>query len=295
MSLSEICLYRLAGVSVSCLLGPFGPFDYQIPTSAKFPSKTMTAQLTYIPLNCWKCKAQNNAARNMVCRVYGSHLKLEEAVRDDNYSDPVTAHPAFRGFIWSSLVVIVIAAGLIFFYGRGLVPVEKPASLKTGAKAEITLPANSWYNKSWWSYVSKYPSAQQVLQKNIEANGPMPPPEVARTISVAGKIAQARSKCFMQACLDEAERRKKEYDKQVQEQAKNQPDDGIWRPPVDTIPKLNSGKKAEPVMSDSHDKLNFDGFGEIEVLAKMPGKSVKKARATIPSGPYRTAEDIRSL
>ena len=130
------------------------------------------------------------------------------------------------------LLAVLLGAGLIYF----LKPKSGSDISEAAAAKEVVLPRNSWYNESWWSYVSSSPSVRQILEKNKQANGPTPSFEIARTFSLSGKISRATGTCFEQACLDEAERR-------MYERQRSAPSG--FRIPAHTIKKLAAEKKPE--------------------------------------------------
>jgi hypothetical protein len=239
----------------------------------------MPNQPTYVPVNCWKCSTQNNAALSKICRSCGVYPRSgEDIFRKDRYTDPISEHPGFKGFIWSGLAVALMCAGMIYYYKREGPPPELPVA------EMVALPANSWYNQSWWSYISKYPSVKQIIQKNDEVSGNMPAPEIARTLSLSGRISEAQGRCFTQVCAGGGERPKPNWVKSPYGgliRIKNQP----------TV--IGPIQKPELEKLDKYDDLAFSEVGSVEVAAKLPGKIVKKARAKVPYGStFRTVEVI---
>jgi len=99
--------------------------------------------------------------------------------------------------VWSGLAVVLICVGMIYFYKREAPPPELPAAEK------VALPADSWYNQSWWSYISKYPSVRQIIQKSNETGGKIMSPQTARTFWISGKMSHAQGACFAQLCMDD--------------------------------------------------------------------------------------------
>lgn len=220
----------------------------------------------YISIHCWKCKAQNNAAVAIHCRVCGAYLSAAEE-NENPLSHGVSDHPAFKGYLLIVGVVLLLSAGLIYFYK------SKPRgalAASTGSK-EVELPSNSWYNDSWWSYVSSSPSLKQILKKNEEANGKTPSLDTAITLSFSGKVSRAIGSCFEQFCVDEAERRMAEQEKRVPPEFRRFYSSAI-----------RVGPKPIPETSDKYDKLNFSEFGQLELLVKMPDRMVRKATAINP-------------
>ena len=71
------------------------------------------------------------------------------------------------------VVGLLLSAGLIYFY-RSKAQAKIPQLAAWNETKEAELPSNSWYNNSWWSYVSSSPSVRQILKKNAEANGTTP-------------------------------------------------------------------------------------------------------------------------
>ena len=223
----------------------------------------------YISINCWKCKAQNNAASAIDCKVCGAYLRAAEA-NENPLSHGFSDHPAFKGWVLIVGVVLLLSAGLIYFY-RSKAQAAIPQLAAWNETKEVELPSNSWYNNSWWSYVSNSPSVRQILKKNAEANGTTPSLDTARTLSFSGKMSHAMGSCFEQFCVDEAERRMAEYEKNLPPYLKRS-NSGVIR----------VGPKPKPETSDKYDKLNFSEFGNLELLVKMPDRMLKKATAINP-------------
>lgn len=227
----------------------------------------MEAPKAYIPIKCWKCKAQNNAAAVTVCRVCGAYLREAEA-QESSLSYGITDYPAFKAFLLIG-VVVLLAGGVIIYFFRA-----KPQSdIANGTVSkEIVLPSTSWYNNSWWSYVSNSPSVRQILQKNEEANGRTPSLETERTLSLSGKMSRAIGTCFEQMCIDEMNRR-------MVEQQRHMPQS--WRLPPNVLTKIGAEKK--PETSDKYDQLTFSELGTLELLVKIPDRMVRKVTAINPN------------
>ena len=224
----------------------------------------METPKAYVPINCWKCNAQNNAAITTVCRVCQAYLRTEG--NETPLSHGFTDHPAFKGYLLFGLVLLLAGIGLIYFYKS-----PQSDSYASTVTKETTLPADSWYNNSLWSYVSNSPSVRQILQKYKEANGETPSLATARTFSLSGKMSHAVGTCFEQACLDELQRRFVEEQRRVSQG---------FRLPVEVIKRI--GEERKPETSDKYDNLGFSEFGKLELLVKIPGKMVKKATANNP-------------
>ena len=226
----------------------------------------METPKAYIPLNCWKCKAQNNAAVATVCRVCGAYLREAEA-QESSLSYGLSDYPAFKAFL-VIVVVVLLGGGGIIYFGRTK---PRPDITDGSVPKEIVLPSNSWYNDSWWSYVSSSPSVKQILQKNEEANGETPSFKIARTLSFSGKMSRAVGTCFEQMCIDEMNRR-------IAEEQRNMPHS--WRLPPNVLTKIGAERK--PETSDKYDQLSFSDFGTIELLVKIPDRMVRRVTAINP-------------
>ena len=224
----------------------------------------METSKPYISTNCWKCKAQNNAAVAVNCRVCGAYLRTSEP-DENSLSYRITDYPAFKGYLLLGLVLLLGGAAIVFFYK------SKPSSDDATASKEIVLPSDSWYNKSLWSYVSNSPSVRQILKKNEEANGKTPSLETARTLSLSGKMSRAVGTCFEQMCIDERKR-------QIAVQQARLPPSWRWSSP-DAVPV---GPEPKPETSDKYDQLGFSGLGTLELLVKIPDRMVKKATVINP-------------
>jgi hypothetical protein len=104
----------------------------------------MQAEKNYIPINCWKCKAQNNAAMNSVCRICGCFLKkdAESGIRG-RYTSSFTDHPAYRSLLWLTLGFVMIVGSMIYFYGPGSVRRHEVYSSEIEAVATAEPPAEN--------------------------------------------------------------------------------------------------------------------------------------------------------
>ena len=220
---------------------------------------------TYVPMNCWKCKAQNNGATAQFCRVCGCLLKTAEP-RQDPMSDSFTKHLTFKRFLVSVLAILLTVVAVHFYKGI----VQSPHSATAN---EITLPPNSWYNTSWRSYVSALPSERQILQKYAEAKGNLATSETRRTFSVSGQWSRARGSCFEQSCLAE-ERKRREKELETLSQKFTIPD-GVVK---------SVGMLKAPEVSDAFKHLDFATFGRFEQIVKAPDKMLRKATARNPAG-----------
>ena len=226
----------------------------------------METSNTYSPIYCWKCKAQNNAAAATVCRVCGAQLRTAEP-----YENPLSSgfsdHPAFKGYLLLVLGVVLLGAAVIYF----LKPTPRTDTAGVTASKETVLPSNSWYNESWWSYVSSSPSLRQILKKNEEVNGQTPSIEIARTFAFSGKMSRAMGSCFEQACLDEQQRQL------VQAQSRAP---AGFKIPAHVIKQLSAEKK--PETSDNYNNLGFSELGKLELLVKIPDRMVRKVTVINP-------------
>jgi hypothetical protein len=161
----------------------------------------MQAEKNYIPINCWKCKAQNNAALNSVCRLCGCFLKSEaEAGLRSNYTSSFSDNFAFRSLLLSTLAIVVVVAGLLYYYGHWSAPNDRDLEMVAAVGPDAALPVNSWYRKSWWSYLRKHPTVDQILQKNDLIDGRTPTLEAAKTFTVSGKVSRADGDCYNAKC-----------------------------------------------------------------------------------------------
>lgn len=255
----------------------------------------MQNQNQYVPISCWKCNAQNNAAQHSICRVCGCYLREGTLTGSKNpYSGSITDYPAFRSFIWTGVVLMVIAAGLYYVYNKfdakpkvaasQLQPGMNGQMNTDGTMEDVTLPPDAWYNKSWWSYVSKTPSVKQILAKNNEANGKMLAPEVARTISISGKIWRAEKECFTAECWNK-------YEEQAWNQRQRSDLDGrmVQVPAASSYPQPGPGGR--PNNNAWRDRIYYE-VGDVEVAAKIPDKSMRKASVTAPGATYPSTEVI---
>ena len=83
------------------------------PSSSSFTA--METPKPYISINCWKCKAQNNAAVAIDCRVCGAYLAAAEE-NENPLSHGFADHPAFKGYLLIAVAVLAISVALIYFY-----------------------------------------------------------------------------------------------------------------------------------------------------------------------------------
>jgi hypothetical protein len=169
----------------------------------------------------------------------------------------------------SGLLLLLIAGGSIYFFYANF---SRPAAAaKRPASRDAALPTASWHNRSWWSLVTKYPSAEEVFAKygqvNNEAAGP------AATIAIAGRFSQAPGLCYTQACRDSAN------DNFVD------PATG-YKLKVIKVPPPEGAPTPIPVSEsptrDAHESLRYVELGTIEVSVKSPDKSLKKVTARQP-------------
>jgi hypothetical protein len=170
----------------------------------------------------------------------------------------------------SGLLLLLVAGGSIYFFYDKF---SRPASgaAKRPASRDAALPTASWHNRSWWSLVTKYPSAEEVFAKygqvNNEAAGPPP------TIAISGRFSHAPGLCYTQACRDNADNNFVDpatgYKLKV---VKVKPVEGAPTP----IPVSESSTR------DAHESLRYAELGTIELSVKSPDKSLKKVTARQP-------------
>lgn len=227
----------------------------------------METQKSYVPINCSKCGAQNNAARYTSCRLCGGHL--EPHTQTARNTGPKSR--SLRGFFMSALLLLLVAGGSVYFFYANF---SRPASAaaKRPANRDVALPTASWHNKGWWSLVTKYPSAEEVFAKYREVNNDAAGPPA--TIAISGRFSQAQGLCYTQACRDNANNSFVDpatgYKLKV---VKVKPVEGAPTP----IPVSESPTR------DAHESLRYAELGTVEISVKSPDKLLKKV-ATRPPG-----------
>lgn len=245
----------------------------------------MNAEQAYIPIVCWKCNTQNNLAQSKVCRMCNCYLRPDGNTRQrDTFSNKTVGFGSFRGFIWVGIVLALVVGAINYFHQMAILgPVAKPGEVN---RVQASLPPDSWYAKSWLSYIKRTPTVNQVLEKSEEATGKMLAPQIAKTLSISGEFSYAVGDCFTKSCMDD---RQKQWEEQQRREdfAFDQYTGGrISRAPRGPAPMQTIVPKA----SDDWNNYAFRDMGAIEIATKLPAKFMKKASVTPPEGQYRKIE-----
>jgi hypothetical protein len=229
----------------------------------------METQKSYVPTNCSKCGAQNNAARYTSCRLCGGQLEQStQTGRNTGSPGRSKKSGSLGGYLVSGLLLLLVAGGsTYFFYDK--FSGQPSGAAKRPASRDVPLPTASWHNKSWLSMITKYPSAGDVFAKYLEVNnGP-----ADTTIVLSGKFSQARGSCYTQACLDKADENRVDPATGYKLKVVKTPLPA-GAPTPSPLPEL--------LWRDAHASLNYTESGTIEISAKAPDKSIKKVVARQP-------------
>lgn len=252
----------------------------------------MENQQGYIAIFCWKCKAQNNFARTQVCRVCGCYLRSDsETSLQSHYKANITDLPGFRNWVIAGAVFVTVISGMIYFATRKSTLSASVAAATTkpeDKKPDVELPANSWYNQSWWSYVRKHPSPEQIIKKAIEAGGKSLSPEIAKTLTITGKVAVAQGNCLTQSCgINQV--MKKALDRSTF-------NGGIDYGQRTTIVKPpESGPKPAPKSNEDFKAYDYIETGIIDVAAKMPDKIMRRVTSVTAPGSDSSSLEMREV
>lgn len=252
----------------------------------------MENQPGYVAIFCWKCNAQNNAARTQVCRVCGCYLRSDaETSMKALYVGSVTDHPGFKSWIIGGIIFVAVVSGLTYL------AIQKKSSAGPTVAAAITkpqdkkpdveLPANSWYNQSWWSYVRKHPSPEQIIKKAGEVGGKSLAPQIAKTFAGSGRIAVARGNCITEGCGVQQAMRSALEKQTMAGMGYGQQTTAVKPPEPDPKPAARSNE----------DFLGYQymDIGVLEVAAKIPDKTMKRATAIIAPGSDAASTEVREV
>jgi len=219
---------------------------------------------TYIPVNCWKCDTLNNFALSKICQKCGCYLREYEQVRSSRnlQSNPFLEKLSVKSFVWI-LVIVISGISLVGLYRITSNPLYIGADPKTfnlkdknapsSLSENLTLPHGNWYHANLWSYLFKYPSAKQILQRNIEVTGDAIKSEDVQSMAIKGDFSAARGECITQACANE-----------------------IYNLSKVTVP-------VEELKTSDVFERSYKDIGTMEIFVKKPDRSLRKISVIIPT------------
>ncbi len=157
--------------------------------------------MRYQPINCWKCNTQNNIASTQICRHCGSYLKSAESANIHSFSlsDILYIKWLIGFFVFGVLFIVVVSYSQTKSGGNYLIDPNMSAA-ENEVNKDVEIPAASWYNQSYWSYVSSGPSIQQILEKNKEVSGKEIYPDTVDTYQLSGTISGFKMKLQGDMC-----------------------------------------------------------------------------------------------
>lgn len=213
-------------------------------------------QTHYQPVNCWKCKTQNNIARNSLCRHCGSVLSTFGNGETSNlHSFSISDLPYFKwiiGIVAFSTLFMVVFMHFFKNTGEDFSGSEMPAA----ERVRLVLPENSWYNESLWSYVRSDPFVWQILKKNKQVSGIEIDPNQLGMLRITGNLLATKTPLRSSICG-------KNYT------FKNQPDDPVF---IANYPSCENSYH-----------LSYQELGKMEITIKKPDKMLRIINSQSPN------------
>ncbi len=216
-------------------------------------------QNSYIPTKCWKCNAQNNLAQTRNCRNCRSYLLANNGRGFANKKSRRSA--LISSFAFFAIAILAILGILFFFMKRD----EKSGAYIFAGFTTRSYPKNAnvmpngWFKPTLQEIFRKYPTIEEIIQKNAEATKSISSHDEVETFSIYGKFSVSKGECFRTKC---------------EEPQKTQTNLGQF-PTNISVPDNTINVKTMEISKNAFERT-YEEIGTIECQMKKPDKLLRR-------------------